>query len=300
MSPVRKSERRAALLFLLPWLLGMVLITLGPILGSAYLSFTDYNLFSPPRWVGLQNYVTMFMADSRYWKSVVVTLTYVCVSVPLVTGFALALALILDRGMKLLPLYRALFYLPSLLGSSVAISLLWRQVFGAEGMVNGALSLIGIDGPNWLGDPRTAIISLIALNVWTFGAPMIIFLAALRQIPRDLYEAATIDGAGTWRSFWHITLPMVTPVLLFNTILNTIHAFQAFTPSFIISKGTGGPIDSTLFYTLYLYLRGFTFFEMGYASAMAWVLLLAIAAITGLILWSSRKWVFYADSREEA
>lgn len=293
-----RSERRAALFFLAPWVAGMLVFTLGPVLGSLYLSFTNYDFFNPPEWIGFANYVTMFTADSRWWRSVAVTFTYVAISVPLVVAFALALALILDTGMKLLPLYRALFYLPSLLGSSVAISLLWRQVFGKDGMVNGALAVFGIEGPNWLGDPNTIIYALIALNVWTFGSAMIIFLAALRQIPRDLYEAAIIDGAGPLRRFFYVTLPLITPVLLFNTILNVIHSFQAFTPAYVLSKGAGGPVDSTLFYTLYLYLRGFTFFEMGYASAMAWVLLLGIAVVTALILWSSRRWVYYADERD--
>jgi multiple sugar transport system permease protein len=291
-------ERRSALFFLAPWAIGMLVFTLGPVLGSLYLSFTDYDLFNPPQWIGFRNYVTMFTGDPRWWHSVGVTFTYVAISVPLVVGFALALALILDTGMRLLPLYRALFYLPSLLGSSVAISLLWRQVFGQYGLVNGALSWIGIQGPNWLGDPDTIIYALIALNVWTFGSAMIIFLAALRQIPRDLYEAAIIDGAGPVRRFFSVTLPLITPVLLFNTILNVIHSFQAFTPAFVLSKGTGGPVDATLFYTLYLYMRGFSFFEMGYASAMAWVLLLGIAVVTAVILWSSRRWVYYADSRD--
>jgi multiple sugar transport system permease protein len=295
-SPMVRAERRAAVIFLGPWLIGLLFITAGPVAFSLYLSFTDYNLFSSPQWIGAENYVNMFTNDPRFWTSVRVTFTYVFLSVPLVLIFALGLALVLDTGMRFLAVYRALFYLPSLIGSSVAISLLWRQVFGSEGLVNGFLSLFGIDGPNWLGNPNTAIYPLVALNVWTFGAAMIIFLAALRQIPEELYEAARIDGAGPVRSFFNITLPLITPVLLFNTVLNVINAFQGFTSAFVISKGTGGPIDSTLFYTLYLYMRGFTFFEMGYASAMAWVLLLGIAAVSGLIMWSSTKWVFYSDA----
>lgn len=296
LSRMARAERRAALFFLAPWLIGLLVITAGPVAFSLYLSFTDFNLFNPPHWIGATNYVNMFTNDPRFWKSVSVTSTYVFVSVPLVLIFALGLALVLDTGMRYLAVYRALFYLPSLIGSSVAISLLWRQVFGSEGLVNGFLGLFGIDGPNWLGNPNTAIYPLVALNVWTFGAAMIIFLAALRQIPEELYEAARIDGAGPIRSFFNVTLPLITPVLLFNTVLNVINAFQGFTSAFVLSKGTGGPIDSTLFYTLYLYMRGFTFFEMGYASAMAWVLLLGIAAVSGVIMWSSSKWVFYGDA----
>lgn len=299
LSALERDERRAAMVFLAPWILGLLLLTLGPMLASLYLSFTNYNLFGAPRWVGLENYETMFFSDRRYWRSVWVTLTYVLVSVPLVLIFALLLAVLLDTGIRFLTLYRALFYLPSLMGASVAVALLWRHMFGDNGLVNRVLSVFGISGPRWLGDPSYVIYPLISLNVWTFGAAMIIFLAALRQIPQDLYEAAEIDGAGPVRRFFSITVPLITPVILFNGILNVISAFQAFTPAYVVSGGTGRPVDASLFYTLYLYLRGFSFFEMGYAAAMAWVLLIVIALVTLLILRSSRHWVFYADSRSE-
>ena len=290
-----RQQNRAAYLFLAPWLAGLYLITLGPMLASLYLSFTEYNVLSAPRWIGLDNYIQLFTADPRYLQSVVVTATYVFVSVPLLLIFALFLATVLNTGLRLLPLYRAIFYLPSLLGTSVAIAILWRQVFGGEGLLNQFLALFGFEGPSYIGHPDYALYTLIALNVWTFGSAMIIFLAGLRQIPASLYEAAAVDGAGRWYRFWHITLPMLTPVIFFNLVLNVIGAFQAFTPAFVVSNGTGGPIDATLFYTLYLYQEGFASLDMGYASAMAWVLLLAIAVLTALLFATGRKWVFYGD-----
>lgn len=300
--PRRKSlrarrEQRAAYLFLLPWFAGLLLITIGPMLASLYLSFTNFSITRAPEWVGFDNYVRMFSADPRFWQSVRVTSVYVLVSVPLVLIFALALAVVLNRGLRGLSLYRSLYYLPSLMGSSVAIAILWRQVFGQNGLVNKLLGFFGIEGQSWIGDPRTSLYTLIALNVWTFGSAMIIFLAGLRQVPNELYESALIDGAGRWQRFIRITLPLLTPIILFNGILNMISAFQAFTPAFVVSGGSGGPADSTLFYTLYLYQQGFTNFQMGYASAMAWVLLAAIAACTALIFATSGRWVFYYDGK---
>lgn len=295
LSPYRRAQDRAAFLFLAPWFAGFFLVTLGPMLASLYLSFTQYNVLSPPEWVGIDNYARMFTRDPRYLKSVAVTFTYVLTSVPLLLLFALILALILNTGLRFLPLYRAIFYLPSLLGTSVAIAILWRRVFGGEGLLNAFLAMFGYDGPSWIGDPDSALGTLVLLNVWTFGSAMIIFLAGLRQIPTSLYEAASVDGAGRWQRFRRITLPMLTPVLFFNLVLNIIGAFQAFTPAFIVSSGTGGPADSTLFYTLYLYQEGFVRLNMGYASAMAWILLLIIAVFTALLFRTGRRWVFYDD-----
>lgn len=205
------------------------------------------------------------------------------------------MAIVLDRGLRGLALYRSAFYLPSLLGGSVAIAILWRQIFGSDGLVNWALSLLGIEGRSWIADPDTALGTLTVLNVWTFGAPMIIFLAGLRQIPTMYYEAAAVDGAGRTRRFVTITLPLLSPIVFFNLILQLIGAFQAFTQAFIISGGSGAPADSTLFYTLYLYIRGFGNFEMGYASAMAWVLVAIIGLFTLVNFVVSKYWVFYDD-----
>ena len=290
----RRRDNRAAALFLAPWFAGLVLITAGPLVASLVIGFTDYNLIQPPTFSGLENFTRMF-SDERLHSSLRVTFTYVLVSVPLQLAAALGLALLLDRGLRGMSFYRSAFYLPSLLGSSVAIAVLWRQIFGAEGLVNQLLAAFDVPGRSWIADPSTALGTLIVLNVWTFGAPMIIFLAGLRQIPVLYYEAAAIDGAGRWRRFRHITLPLLSPIIFFNLVLQVIHAFQSFTQAFVVSGGTGGPSDSTLFYTLYLYQRGFNNFDMGYASALAWSLLLIIAAFTAVNFWAARFWVFYDD-----
>jgi len=282
-------------LFLLPWFIGFFGLTIGPILTSFYLSFTHFDLLTAPRWAGADNYVRMFTNDPKFAASMRVTFFFVIFSVPLKLAFALGVALLLNRGMRGLPLYRALFYLPSLLGASVAIAILWRQIFAGDGLVNQFLSLFGIVGPSWISNPNYSLWTLIILAIWQFGSPMIIFLAGLRQIPQDMYEAASLDGAGKWRQFWKITLPMLTPVVFFNAIIQTIEAFKSFTPAFIISGGTGNPINSTLFYTLYLYNEAFGFFRMGYASALAWVLLAIVSAFTAFSFLTSKYWVHYDD-----
>jgi len=293
-APSERGDNKAALVFLAPWFLGLGLITVGPILASLYLSFTDYNLLQPAHWIGLDNYQRM-ANDPRLLNSLRVTFTYVFVSVPLQLAAALGLALVLNRGLRGLALYRSAYYLPSLLGGSVAIAILWRQVFGTDGLVNQVLAVFGIQGEGWVSNPDYALGTIIILNVWTFGAPMVIFLAGLRQIPEMYYEAASIDGAGKLGQFRSITLPLLTPFVFFNLVLQIINAFQSFTQAFIVSGGTGGPVDSTMFYTLYLYQRGFGALDMGYASAMAWLLLAIVAGLTAINFVLSKYWVFYDD-----
>jgi multiple sugar transport system permease protein len=290
----RKGDGKAAAVFLAPWFAGLALITAFPLVASLYLSFTDYSLLQAPSWIGIENYTRMF-DDPRFFKALQVTFTYVFVSVPLQLVAALALAMVLDKGVRGLALYRSAYYLPSLLGGSVAIAILWRQVFGADGLVNQILGYFGIEGYGWVSHPDYALGTLMILNVWTFGAPMVIFLAGLRQIPTMYYEAAAIDGAGRMRQFFGITLPLLTPIVFFNLVLQLIGAFQSFTQAYIVSGGTGGPVDSTLFYTLYLYQKGFASYEMGYASAMAWFLLLIVAGMTAVNFLASKFWVFYDD-----
>ncbi|HLT10888.1 MAG TPA: sugar ABC transporter permease [Micromonosporaceae bacterium] len=304
-TPPRRSPRRGGVrrtrfgylaVFLGPWTLGFLVLTAGPLLASVYLSLTDFNLLGNPTFIGAENYVQMFTADPRFFTSLGVTAMYVVVSVPLQLLLALGLALLLNQGVRGLSYYRALYYLPSLIGGSVAIGILWRTVFGYQGSVNQVLRLLGFeDLPNWVNNPTWSIWTLIALNVWTFGSPMIIFLAGLRQIPAELYEQAQIDGAGAVARFLKITLPMLTPLIFFNVILQTINAFQAFTPAHVISNGTSGPADSTMFYTLYLYIEGFTRYNMGYASALGCILLALIGILTLLNFLFSRYWVFYND-----
>jgi len=294
-SAQERREARTAAVFLTPWFAGLFLITLGPMVASVYLSFTEYGLISAPRWIGTQNYTAMWN-DDRFWSSLKVTVIYVVASVPLQLVFALLLAMVLDRGLRGLALYRSIYYLPSMLGGSVAIAVLWRQMFGTDGLVNVVLRAVGwSDPPGWISTPEYALGTLVLLHVWTFGAPMVIFLAGLRQIPRMYYEAASIDGAGPVRSFVSITLPLLSPIIFFNLVLEVIRSFQTFTQAFVVSGGTGGPADSTLFYTLYLYQRGFGDFDMGFACAMAWVLLALVAGLTGLNFLSARWWVFYGD-----
>nr|WP_253778321.1 sugar ABC transporter permease [Goodfellowiella coeruleoviolacea] len=292
----RRDRGGVAYLFLTPWLIGAIGLTVAPMVVSLYLSFTDYDLFNDPQWVGLANYREMFTGDRRYLQAVGVTLRYVVVSVPLKLLLALAVALLLHslrgRGQAF---YRSAFYAPSLLGASVGLALAWRSIFDRGGPVAGALGVFGIDTPSWVDDPGYALWAIVLLSAWQFGAPMVIFLAGLQQIPPDLLDAASVDGAGWWRRLVSVVLPMLSPVLFFNLVLETIHAFQAFTQAFVVSSGRGGPADSTLFYTLYLYERGFADFRMGYASAMAWVLLVAIAVITAVLFRTSRLWVFYGD-----
>nr|WP_324603196.1 sugar ABC transporter permease [Salibacterium aidingense] len=287
------EKNKYALLFLSPWLIGIIFLGLIPMFASLYLSFTNYNMFEAPTWTGLGNYIEMFTLDGRFWQSLKVTLIYVFVGVPLQLAMAFTIALILNRGVFGLSAFRAVYYIPSLIGPSVAIAILWRQVFGMEGMVNDVLSLFGIDGQSWVSDPSTALYTLIILLIWQFGSPMVIFLAGLKQIPMEMYEAASIDGANKFDQIIRITLPMITPIIFFNLVMQIIGAFQAFTPAFIVGGESGGPLDSTLFYTLYLYIKAFTEFQMGYASALAWILLIIIAVFTSLLFLSARKWVHY-------
>jgi multiple sugar transport system permease protein len=284
----------SAYLFLLPWMLGVLLLTLAPMGTSLYLSFTNYFLGSQPKFVGLANYQRM-LSDPEFAQSAWVTARYVFISVPLQLVFALAVAVVLNRGVRGLALYRSVYYLPSLLGSSVAVAVLWRHLFASDGLMPKVAAYFGIAMGSWISDPKHALDTLMILNVWTFGSPMVIFLAALRQIPEELIEAAKVDGAGAVSRFFTIVIPLITPVIFFNLVLQLIGTFQAFTPAYVISNGTGGPANSTLFYTLYLFQEGFQSYDMGYASALAWVLFLVIGILTAVNFIASRYWVYYEN-----
>jgi multiple sugar transport system permease protein len=297
--PMEKFLRKnaPAYVFLAPWLVGFFLLSIFPILASLYLSFTEYDVVQPPEWIGLENYQYMFEFDYRFWKSLQVTFTFVVVSVPLKLAFALAVAMLLDKGIRAVGWYRALFYLPSILGGSIAVAILWRQLFDYNGVINSVLRFFGGDGPYWLADPRYSLWTLVVLAVWQFGSPMLIFLAGLRAIPQDLYEAAEIDAASPMRKFFAITVPLLAPVIFFNLVLQMIEAFKSFSGAFIISGGSGAPLDSLLFFTVYLFNEAFSFFRMGYASALGWVLLVIIAAFTAIAFWTSKYWVHYENER---
>lgn len=293
MKNVKVRETLKGYAFISPFVIGFLAFTLIPIVTSLYFSFTKYNLFSPPEWIGLANYKKMFTDDPRYWNSLKVTLIYVFAGVPLRLGFALLVAMILNTASRAVGLYRTLFYLPSLIGGSVAVAIMWRNIFGDTGIVNIALAALGIPTVRWFGDPTAALWMLIFLSVWQFGSSMLIFLAGLKGIPATYYEAASVDGATYGQKFFKITLPMLSPVILFNLIMQTIAAFMTFVPAFIISKGTGGPLDGTMLYSLYLFLNGFEFFNMGYASAMAWIMLIIVGFFTAIVFISSKYWVHY-------
>lgn len=294
------SKRRRAIkenltgyAFISPFIIGFLAFTLIPIIASLYLSFTNYNLFAAPQWIGLDNYIKMFTSDPRLLQSLKVTLIYVLAGVPLRLAFALLIAVILNTTSRAVGLYRSLFYLPSLIGGSVAVAIMWRNVFGDLGIVNILLDLLGLPIVKWFGNPSAALWMLIFLSVWQFGSSMLIFLAGLKGIPKSYYEAASVDGANGFQQFFKITLPMLSPVILFNTVMQTIAAFMTFVPAFIISKGTGGPLDGTLLYSLYLFIQGFEFFNMGYASAMAWIMLIIVGVLTVIIFTTSKYWVHY-------
>jgi multiple sugar transport system permease protein len=301
MNKARKTnlwrQNRTAYLFLLPWLIGFFCLTLGPMLGSFYLSLTKFNLLTPPTWLGFENYTRIFTEDQSFVSSLGLTFQYVFYSVPLRLAFALLVAMALNKGIRALGIYRTVYYIPSLLGGSVAIAIVWRKLFDGEGLVNHFLAWFGIKGPAWISHPDYVLSTIITLAVWQFGSAMVIFLAGLKQIPADLYEAAEVDGAGAVSRFWKITLPMLSPVIFFNLVMSIINSFQVFTPGYVIGDGRGGPIDSTLFYTLYLYLKGFSFFDMGYASALAWIMLLIIGGFTAIVFLTSKYWVFYGDEK---
>ncbi|WP_411345030.1 carbohydrate ABC transporter permease [Paenibacillus sp. WLX1005] len=279
--------------FISPFIIGFLAFTLIPMFISLYLSFTSYNLFSPPRWVGLNNFEKMFTGDTKYWNSVKVTLYYVFIGVPLRLTFALFVAMILNTGSRMIGAYRTIYYLPSIIGGSVAVSIMWRNIFSEQGIVNGLLMALGAAPIQWFGDPGAALGMLITLSVWQFGSSMLIFLAGLKNISPEMYEAASVDGARPARKFFSITLPLLSPIILFNLIMQTISAFMTFVPAYIISKGEGGPLDGTMLYSLYLFRQAFMFNNMGYASAMAWVMLIFIGVLTLILFKTSKFWVFY-------
>lgn len=287
-----RDKSKAAYLFMSPWFIGFFTLTAIPMAVSLYLSFTDFSLLGSPEWTGLDHYRYMFTRDFRFDAAIHVTFFYVFASVPITITLALLVAQGLNQGMRGEGILRSAYYLPSLLGGSVAIAVMWRQIFGQDGLVNQILELFGFDGPSWLGEPDLAPWTLVFLHVWQFGAPMVIFLAGLKQLPPDLFEAARVDGANAFQVFRRITIPLLTPLIFFNLVMQVIVSFQAFTPAFILSNGTGAPGESTLFYTLYLYLEGFINFRMGYAAALAWVLVAIIAAVTGFLFATSRFWVY--------
>jgi multiple sugar transport system permease protein len=261
---------------------------------SLYLAFTKYNLFKDPEWVGIDNFVRMFTNDPQFMQSAQITLIYVLVGTPIKLAAALGIAMLLNYRSKGSGFFRSAFYAPSLIGASVSVAIVWRAMFSTNGPVDNGLSLFGIDLGGWVGNPDLVIPMMILLAVWQFGAPMVIFLAGLKQVPQELYEAAEVDGAGPTRKFRSVTIPMLSPVIFFNLLLEIIAAFQVFASAYIISNGSGGPAGMTNFITLYIYKRGFADGQMGYAAAMAWVLLIVVAIIAFILFRTQKSWVHYA------
>jgi oligogalacturonide transport system permease protein len=289
------ARRMLGLGYLAPYIIGLLVFTLVPFLASLYLSFTDYNLMSAPAWTGLQNYIELFTSDRTFRRSLTVTLIYVFTTVPLKLAFALFIAYILNYRLRGINFFRTAFYVPSILGGSIAIAVLWRYIFATDGLVNMGLTAMGFEAVNWFGDPGNALFTITLLRCWQFGSAMVIFLAALQSIDKSLYEAAAIDGASKLHSFIFITIPLLTPVIFFNLIMQMVQAFQEFNGPYIITGG--GPLKSTYLLPLYIYDEAFKRFDMGYASAIAWVLFVIIMVLTLVAFWSSKKWVFYAGDK---
>jgi multiple sugar transport system permease protein len=300
MAHMTRARRREALAFYLcisPWLIGFIFLTVGPMLYSLYISFTRWDLLTDPVWVGLRNYTVKMPNDERFWQSLKVTVLFTLAYVPLELIGGLALALLVQSRIRGIRLFRTIFYLPTVL-AGVAFVVVWLWMLDPRGgLVNLILARFGIVGPRWLLDPDWALPALVMMSFWGWGRAMVIYLAGLQAIPGELYEAAAIDGASSWTRFWRVTIPLLTPTIFFNLILSIISTFQSFTNAFVATNG--GPLDSTLFYVLYLYKQAFEFRAMGYASALAWVLFLIILALTLVVLRSQRFWVFYAGERSD-
>ena len=273
-----------------PWIIGFLVFTLGPMIASGVLAFTEWDILNPPRWVGLSN-VEMFVRDASAIHALRITTIYAVVSVPLQIVLGLGIALLLNAKISGLRFYRTIYYLPAVL-SGVAVALLWRWIFSKEfGLLNLGLSLVGIEGPGWLTDPTWALRALIFMSLWGVGGSMVIYLAGLQGIPTELYEAAQVDGASMIRRFFSITLPLLTPVLFFQLVIGIIRSLQVFVEAYIMTEG--GPAEATLFFVLHLYRNAFLYFRMGYASLLAWVLFIYVLLLTLLIFRSSRAWVYY-------
>lgn len=298
MGPLGRREAKEGYIAISPWLIGFLLFYLGPILASLYFSMTSWTITRSPVWIGSENYERMLLRDPLFWQSLQVTLKYVIYSLPLRLVGGLALALLLNQKVPGMNLFRTIFYIPAVI-SGVAVSMMWIWLLQPDyGAVNTLLDLVGIKGPGWFWDPDWALFSVALMSIWAVGSGAVIYLAGLQNIPPLLYEAAEIDGAGTWSRFWKITLPLLTPTLLFQLIIEMIDCFRVFTQAYVITRG--GPLNATYFYMLYLYEEAFQNFNMGYASALAVVLTLIILAATVFIYQTSNRWVYYESEGKTA
>ncbi|WIT12196.1 sugar ABC transporter permease [Paucibacter sediminis] len=290
------ENKRLGFLFVLPFVLGVLLFKLFPFVASFALSFSQYDLIDPPEFVGLANYQELATGDPLFRKSLGVTLLFAALAVPLRVGFALFIAHVLNFKMRGINFFRAAFYLPSILGGSIAVAVLWRFIFSKNGLVNLLLSQLGIEPIAWLADEHYSMWTIVLLFTWQFGSAMVIFLAALQNVSVSLYEAAECDGASKFQQFWRITVPLITPVIFFNLIMQMVHAFQEFNGPYLITEG--GPLSSTYVLALYIYDQSFRFFNLGYGAALSWVLFALVGGLSAFSFWSSKYWVFYAGEKE--
>lgn len=284
------------LLYIMPWLIGFLVFTLYPIVASFYLSFTDYNLMSAPTWVGFGNFTKLF-GNKHFLKALGVTAKYVILVVPLKLVFSLFVAFILNMDIKGINFFRTAYYIPSILGSNVAIAILWKFLFATDGLVNQVLGVVGVNPVSWFGQATPAILTIVLLRVWEFGSTMVIFLSALKEVPGELYEAANVDGSGPWRNFFQITIPMITPIIFFNFVMQLVSAFQEFNAPYLITSGD--PQKGTYLLPMLIYDNTFKHYKMGYASAMSWVLFIIVMAFTLITFNSSKYWVYYGDNGGE-
>ncbi len=291
------ENKRLGFLFVLPFVLGVLGFKLFPFVMSFALSFTQYDIIDPPIFTGLENYRELFGEDLLFRKSLGVTMLFAVLAVPLRVGFALFIAHVLNFQLRGINYFRAAFYLPSILGGSIAVAVLWRFIFAKYGLVNGILAKLNIEPIAWLADENFSMWTIVLLFTWQFGSAMVIFLAALQNVPQSLYEAAEIDGASRNQQFWKITVPLITPVIFFNMIMQMVQAFQEFNGPYAITEG--GPLNSTYVLALYIYDQSFRFFNLGYGAALSWVLFGLVAGLSALSFWSSRYWVFYAGEKDD-
>ncbi len=283
---------KIGLVYILPWLIGMVFLTLYPFINALIISFSDYNLVREPNFIGLTNYTNLFK-DKDFLSTLLATLKYTVITVPLQLTFALFIAYILNFKLKFINFYRTAYYVPSLLGGNVAVAVLWRFLFQQDGFVNRFIGLFGGEPVPWLSSPSGAMSIIVLLKVWQFGSAMLIFLSALKDVPQDLYEAASVDGATKFHSFFHITIPLITPTIFFNLVMQLVNAFQEFNGPYLVTGK--GPLNSTYLTSMFIYDNAFKYFNMGYASAASWVLFVIIVSVTLILFATQNKWVFYSD-----
>ena len=280
------------LVYILPWLIGMVFLTLYPFINALVISFTDYNLVREPNFIGLANYTKLFQ-DEDFLGTLTATLKYTVITVPLQLAFALFIAYILNFKLKGINFFRTAYYIPSLLGGNVAVAVLWRFLFQQDGLINRIIGVVGLQPVAWLSSPGGAMSVIIILKAWQFGSAMLIFLAALKDVPQDLYEAASVDGSTKLHSFIHITMPLITPTIFFNLVMQLVNAFQEFNGPYLVTGK--GPLNATYLTSMYIYDNAFKYFNMGYASAASWILFLIIVAVTLILFATQDKWVYYSD-----